>query len=136
MEELIKGMLKKIKTYSLGQIDITTYCKGRMGERSIDETLLKSTLFSKNLYYVKEQLKPHKGKTEKRYKLIFKISSKYSLIIIVAFYPKVLKVVNVIKTSKGVEKKMAKENIGVDYDKEEDMMHLFKKGSNIKFSFN
>lgn len=49
-------------------------------------------------------MKKFMGRPEKRHKLIFKISSKYSLIIIVAFYPKVLKVINVIKTSKGAEK--------------------------------
>lgn len=108
MEDLIKETLKKINTCSLNQTEITNYCKGRMEERNIEETLLISTLFSRNLYHVKEQIKSFKREHEKRYKLVFKISAKYSLIIIVAFYPKILKVINVIKTSKGVEKKWRK----------------------------
>ena len=108
MEDLIKNIEKRIKNYSIKQIELTEYCLKRMKERNVKEILVISTLFSKNLYYIAEQLKPHKGKIEKRYKLIFKISSKYSLIIIIAFYPKVLKVVNVIKTSKGAEKQWRK----------------------------
>jgi hypothetical protein len=96
--------LNKINNYNINQIDIREYCKGRMEERNVEETLLTTTLFSESLYYAEEQIKMFKGKPEKRYKLVFKISSRYSLIIIVVFYPKVLKVINVIKTSKGAEK--------------------------------
>jgi hypothetical protein len=112
MEELVRQILKKIGIYSLQQIEIRPYCKRRMKERNIEETLLTTTLFSKNLYYFKEQMKTFMGETEKRHKLIFKISSKYSLIIIVVFYPKILKVINVIKTSKGVEKQWQKKILG------------------------
>jgi len=109
MEDLIRNVLKKIRNYSSEQIELTTYCLNRIKERNVEEAIVISTLFSEdNLYYVEEQSKPYKGGIEKRHKLIFKISSKYSLIIIVAFYPKVLKVVNVIKTSKGVEKQWRK----------------------------
>ena len=80
-----------------------------MEERNVEEYLVTTILFSNdNLYYAEKQLKLHQGEIEKRYKLIFKISSKYSLIIIIAFYPKVLKVVNIIKTSKRTEKKWRK----------------------------
>ncbi|MFC1682164.1 hypothetical protein ACFL0X_00935 [Nanoarchaeota archaeon] len=109
MKRLIKDILKRIEDYSFKQIELTSYCKGRIEERNVEEDFVITTLFSKdNLYYVEEQLRSHKLEIEKRYKLIFKISSKYSLIIVIAFYPKVLKVVNVIKTSKGAEKKWRK----------------------------
>lgn len=108
MEEKIKEVLKKISIYSSNKIEIRPYCRGRMHERNISESLLISTLFSNSLFYVKKQMKLFEGNMEKRYKLIFKISSKYSLIIIIAFYPKVLKVINVIKTSKKVEKEWQK----------------------------
>jgi len=109
MEDLIRDILKKIRNYPSEQVELTPYCLNRIKERNVEETLVISTLFSKNsLYYAKEQLKPYKGKIEKRHKLIFKISSKYSLIIVIVFYPKVLKVVNVIKTSKGAEKQWRK----------------------------
>jgi len=109
MEGLINDILKKIRDYSSEQVELTSYCLNRIKERNVEEAIVISTLFSKNnLYYVEEQLKPYRRKIEKRHKLIFKISSKYSLIIVIAFYPKVLKVVNVIKTSKGVEKQWRK----------------------------
>jgi len=109
MRELVERVLKEIGGYSSKQIEIRPYCKRRLAERNIEETLLITTLFSKSLYYVKEQMKTFLGKPEKRYKLIFRISSKYSLIIVVVFHQKVLKVINVIKTSKGVEKQWQKE---------------------------
>jgi len=109
MEELIKEILQKHKDYSPDQIEVRPYCKGRMEERKIDKEILISTLLdNKSLYYAEEQDKTFQGKSEKRYKLIFKISSRYSLIIITAYYPKILKVINVIKTSKGAEKKWRK----------------------------
>ncbi len=104
MELPLKEILDRINRYSLKQVDIREYCRRRMEERNIEETLLTTTLFSGDLYYAEEQTKIFKGKPEKRHKLVFKISSKYSLIVIIAFYPKVLKVINVIKTSKGAEK--------------------------------
>ena len=109
MTELLKETLKKIHNYNKSQIEIRPYCRERMKERNIEEDLLISTLFSDSLYYIEEQLKKFMGEPEKRDKLIFKISSKYSLIIIVVFHEKILKVINVIKTSKGVEKKWRKE---------------------------
>ncbi len=109
MEELVREISNKISDYSFYQIEFTQYCLGRMKERNVEKSLVMTTLFSKNkMYYVKEQSILHKGIVEKRHKLIFKISSSYSLIIIVVFYPKILKVVNVIKTSKGLEKKWQK----------------------------
>ncbi len=100
----LEYFVQKINRYSSSNIEITDYCREKMSQRNIEESLIISTLFSKNLHYAEEQLKKHKGTAEKRYKLIFPISSKYNLIIIVAFYQKVLKVVNVIKTSKKLEK--------------------------------
>jgi len=100
MQERIEEIIKRINFYSSKKIEITDYCREKMQQRNIEETLLISPLFSKSLYYVEEQQKNYKGMIEKRHKLIFPISSKYYLIIIVAFYQKALKVVNVIKTSK------------------------------------
>ncbi len=104
MREKIDEIIKRINLYSNKQIEITEYCRKKMEQRNIEETLLISTLFSKSLYYIGEQTKSYKGTSEIRYKLIFEISSRYSLIIIVAFYQKALKVVNVIKTSKRLDK--------------------------------
>lgn len=104
MNKLLEEIKKKIKAYSINQISITDYCKEKMGERNIDENLLITTLFSGEIYYVEKQKASFKGQPEIRWKLIFKVSSRYSLIIITLFEQKVLKVLNVIKTSKDVEK--------------------------------
>ena len=75
-----------------------------MQDRGIEKSLVIETLTSNNdLYYAEKQIVPLKGE-ETRYKLIYKISSRYSLIIIVIYEEKILKVINVIKTSKSAEK--------------------------------
>jgi len=104
MGELIEPFLKKIEGYSSKQVEINDYCKRRIQQRNIEESLMISTLFSKSLCGVEEQQKNYMGKDEKRHKLAFQISSRYYLVIIVIFYPKVLKVVNCYKTSKRLEK--------------------------------
>ena len=104
MVESIELFLNKIDAYSFKDLDITDYCKEKMQQRNIEESLMTSTLFSKSLDYVEKQLKESMGKIEKRYKLVFEISSRYHLVIIVIFYPKVLKVINCYKTSKRLEK--------------------------------
>jgi len=57
MEALIREVINKINSYSLNQIEIREYCRERMQERNVEETLLTTTLFSGDLYYVEEQLK-------------------------------------------------------------------------------
>jgi len=56
-----------------------------MNERNIDENLLITTLFSDELYYAEKQRALFRGQPETRWKLIFKISSRYSMIIITLF---------------------------------------------------
>lgn len=104
MGDETKIILSKIQSYLKEDLHITDYCREKMKDRNIDESLLINTLFSRELYYVREQIRMYLGVKENRYKLIFKISSRYSLIIIVKFDEKVLKVLNVIKTSKKAEK--------------------------------
>jgi len=111
MNEVIKKVLNKIESYKINQIQITEYCREKMNQRNVSEELLTSTLFSNELNYVEKQKRLFGGKEEIRYKLIFKISSRYSLIIVVLFGQNILKVLNVIKTSKEIErwrKKMLK----------------------------
>ncbi len=108
-EELIKKVLEKNKEYAKSQIEISPYCKGRLAQRKINEEFVKKTILeNKALFHVEVQNKEFKGKPEKRYKTIFKISNKYSLVIITN-YSKVLKVISVYKTSKGVMKKWQNE---------------------------
>lgn len=54
MESLIRNVVNKINSYSLNQIEIREYCRKRMEERNVEETLLTTTLFSGELYYVEE----------------------------------------------------------------------------------
>jgi len=99
---------EKNNDYTRSQIEFRPYCKRRMAERGIDEELVISTLFCEGCFYCEEQDKPFQGKIEKRHKLMFRISTKYCLIVIVRYDEKVLKVINVIKTSKDLEKKWRK----------------------------
>ena len=109
MEELIKEVLAKNKAYSEDKIQLSPYCLRKMTERQISEETVISTLLSnQELFYVNIEKKTFGGVFEDRYKLIYKISSRYSLIIIIAYYESVLKVINVIKTSKDIEKKWRK----------------------------
>ena len=68
------------------------------------EIIISTLLYGKELYYAEIQNVPFREGIEKRYKLIYKISSRYSLIIIAIYEQNILKVVNTIKTSKGAEK--------------------------------
>lgn len=104
-KKLIEIILEKNKKYSREQIKFTAYCKDKMNDRGINEELVMSTILSgKELYYAKIQKIQHKGEIEIRYQIIYKISSKYSLIIIIAYHESLLNVINVIKTSKTAEK--------------------------------
>lgn len=83
----------------------TDYCKKRMDQRNIThEDIINCLKKNKDLYFVQFQKRYFMGLLEKRYKLVYKISSRYSLIIVVSYYPKILKVINTIKTSKGAFK--------------------------------
>ena len=112
MEELIKEINERTKRYSEEQVEFTPYCTRKMGERQIDRETIISALFSNNLFFVEIQKKQYLGNLEERHKLIFKLSSRYSLIIIVLYCERVLKVINVIKTSKDMEKKWRKKILG------------------------
>lgn len=109
IEALIKEVLAKNKEYSPEQIEFTSYCTGRMAKRGIMKEEVLSVLMSgKDLYYAKMQDRHFHEDIERRHKLIYKVSSRYSLIVIIAYYEKILKVINVIKTSKGAEKQWRK----------------------------
>lgn len=106
---LIKQCLAKNRTYSKEQIEFTHYCREKMEDRNIESEQVIGTLEGRGeLYFARVQIRDFRGVDETRYKLIYKISSKYSLILIVV-YNKVLKVLNAIKTSKGAEKLWRKE---------------------------
>jgi len=55
MDESIKRIKEKIKTYSLNQIEITDYCREKMNERNIDENLLITTLSLTNYIMLKSR---------------------------------------------------------------------------------
>lgn len=99
VDELIKIVIQKNKLYSKKLIEFTDYCKRKMNQRGIEEQIVRDTLeMPENLFYAEIQHRPLRGIIEERYKLVYKISSKYSLIVVV--FHNVLKVINVIKTSK------------------------------------
>lgn len=107
--EDIKEILKKHKE---NDIDFTDYCKRRIYKRNIKESQVKEVLLNPdNLFYSEKQFVyiREKNLEELRYKLIFKISNKYNLIVIITEEQKILKVINVIKTSRKVKKEWEKE---------------------------
>jgi len=55
MLEAIKEISKRIKSYDINQVELTSYCRGRMKDRGVEETLVLSTLFSTDfIFYVEE----------------------------------------------------------------------------------
>jgi hypothetical protein len=105
INELTKDILERNKQLSKDQIEFTQYCERKMQQRAIEKDLVFSTLLSKERpYYAEIQKVPFREGTEIRHKLIYKISTRYSLIVVVVYSKSVLKIVNVIKTSKGAEK--------------------------------
>ncbi len=130
IDNLITELAKKSKDYSKEDIIFTDYCKIKkflsfcsetfgyprlqfilfsnlgikLEERLIDKSIVINNLLNGIPYFAEEQVIFLKGERENRYKLIYKISSRYSLIIIIVYEEKVLKVINIIKTSKGAEK--------------------------------
>lgn len=103
--ELIKKLVLQNKKYSNEEIKFTDYCTMKMQDRGIEKSSVIEALTTNNIpYYAEKQNVPVKEGEEVRYKIVYKISSRYSLIIIVVYEEKVLKVINVIKTSKSAEK--------------------------------
>ena len=92
VELLIKEILAKNKNYVEKQIKFIPYCKIKMVDRGIEESLVIDTLlFKDSIYYVEKQESSFLTEPEIRYKQIYKISSKYSLIIIATYKESVLK---------------------------------------------
>ena len=101
MEELIREVIDRNRKYSDSDIEFTDYCSERIEQRSINKEEIIQALRDENgLFYVEIQDKVHKGIPEKRYKTVYKISSKYSFIIVILYSERNLKIINVIKTSK------------------------------------
>ena len=76
-----------------------------MTDRGIKEGLVLDILLgNKAPYFAEMQRVSHKKEIETRHKLIYKISNKYSLIVVIIYYESILNVINVIRTSKSAEK--------------------------------
>ena len=105
LADLIKKLIIENRKYSSEDIKFTDYCIMKMQDRGMERgSVIETLTLNNNLYYAEEQIVPLKEGKEIRHKLIYKISSRYSLIIIVVYEEKILKVINVIKTSKSAEK--------------------------------
>ena len=89
----IQGFLEKT---SQKEITFDPHFYKRSGERPINEGMVRSFLFPPHKLEKIEQ-----GKTKERFKLWFKMSSKYSLVIIIEVYDsKGLKVISAWNTDK------------------------------------
>ena len=104
MNDITKDVIAKNKEYLPEQIEISLYCQRKMALRGVEEDLVRTTLISnKGIIYAEPQKKPFEGRIEERYKMVYKLSGRYYLIIVVVHDKRILKVVNVIKTSKDME---------------------------------
>ncbi|MBM3246990.1 hypothetical protein FJZ17_00390 [Candidatus Pacearchaeota archaeon] len=107
--DLLEWVQKKNKEYKPENIFLSPYCQKRILERGIEEDIIRSLLINnKDLLNVKSEKATFEGKEEERFKLYYSLSSKYTLVIIAVYMESVLKVINVIKTSKKMEKKWQK----------------------------
>jgi hypothetical protein len=104
MDDKTKEVIAKNREYLPEQIEISPYCQRKMAIRGVDEDLIRTTLISnKDIIYTEPQKKPFEGRIEERYKMVYKLSGRYYLIIVIVHDKRILKVVNVIKTSKDME---------------------------------
>lgn len=108
MNNFISWIKEKNKSYSKENIIFSDYCKNKIKQRNLSEKLIIDTLISKDLSFAELQKIPFKYYIENRHKLIYKLSNRYFLIIILLYEEKNIKVINVIKTSKDMEKKWQK----------------------------
>lgn len=104
MDDKTKEVIAKNEKYLPEQITISSYCQRKMIQRGVDEDLVRTTLISnKGIIYAEPQKRQFEGRVEERYKVVYKLSGRYYLIIVMVHDKRVLKVVNVIKTSKNME---------------------------------
>jgi len=102
--DLVNWATDKNKEYTKENIEFTAYCRGKMQQRDIDENSVISNILSEKLSFVELQKRPFQGGIEERYQLAYRISNRYFLLVVVVYGERVLKVINVIKTSKDMEK--------------------------------
>ena len=104
LSDLIKTITKINKEYLKEQLNFTNYCLEKMEDRGVNQDLVISLILEKEPYHIEKQKRKLQESEEIRYKLIYKISSKYSIIVIISYGERILNVINVIKTSKKAEK--------------------------------
>lgn len=81
----------------------------RMSQRNLEKHLILELITGDNApIFAELQEGTFKGQSEKRHKSVYKLSSKYYSIMIIVYYKSVLKVINVIKTSKNMEQQWRK----------------------------
>ena len=103
-EEILKHFKDKNSMYDANNIIFTDYCKKKMEQRKIETKDVLTQILSEFPKFVEEQERSHKGDVEKRHKLVYRISNKYFLLVVIVYEEMLLKVINVIKTSKDMEK--------------------------------
>ena len=102
--QLIKIITERNKEFSRERLNFTNYCLEKIEDRGVNQDLVISLILEKEPYYIEEQKRVLEDSEETRYKLIYRISSKYSIIIVISYSERILNVINVIKTSKKAEK--------------------------------
>lgn len=109
MEDLSEFVHNKNAGYKRENIKFTSYCEEKIAQREINkETIISLIMGKEKPLFVEKQEASFQGNPEERYKAIYRISSRYFLIIILAYDASILKVINIIKSSKDLETKWRK----------------------------
>ncbi len=88
-----------IKNYTKDDVKFTRHARIKLKQMPFDQKFVVKRLFDvKKLIYEEFQ------KNRKTYKLIYKHSGRYSMVIVVSLTPKFIKIVTVYKTSKKLQK--------------------------------
>lgn len=102
----IENMVSILKKYSTDSIEVSPHYIEYIskGKRDISVVEIKDYLLNKNFYFVEKQVNGWV-----RYKLVYEISNKYDLVIVVKEeIRKILKVVSAYKTNKKLKEKWKK----------------------------
>jgi len=98
----LKEVKKFLETINQDNIDFDSHFYKRSGERPISESMIRSFLSRINRLEKTEYGK----KEDNRFKLWFKMSRKYSLIVIIDAFPKGLKVISAWNTNRKWQDKL------------------------------
>lgn len=96
-----KKIKKLLSNYNENQILFSKHCKIRMKQRGITEEEIKSILFNvQKIIFAEEELA--EGYNEKKYRLVYSLSNKYNLLIVVVLKKKKIEIITCSKNMRKI----------------------------------